>query len=192
MYQEVKHILSYCPFKVHTDASALEYLTTMKNQFGLFTRWYQEQAGFSFTVIHKKGKENSNTDALSRSYHMAEAPTLEEDKYAKFYEIDEPVIRFEGGVNEIQHIQGSLVEIAEEQSKEKVWSKVISWVEKGKLPEKAETRGKAREVLVARSMFDPAVFKMNDGVLMFTKAANRNQVGKVGRICIPESIVREV
>ena len=35
-----KHILSYRPFEVHTDASALKYLTTMKNQSGLFTRWY--------------------------------------------------------------------------------------------------------------------------------------------------------
>ena len=58
---------------------------------------------------------------------------------------------------------------------------MISWVDKGQLPEKAETRGKAR-VLVTRSMFDPAVFKMRDGVIMFTKAANKNQVGEVGRI----------
>ena len=41
-------------------------------------------------------------------------------------------------------------------------------------------------------MFNPAVFKMKDGVLMFTKAADRNQVGEVGRICLPESMVREV
>ena len=26
-----KHILSYCPFEVHTNAYALKYLTTMKN-----------------------------------------------------------------------------------------------------------------------------------------------------------------
>ena len=90
------------------------------------------------------------------------------------------------------YVQPSLIEIAEEQSKDEVWSKVISWVEKGQLPEKAETRGKAREVLVACSIFDPAVFKMKDGVLMFTKAANRNQIREVGRICIPVSMVREV
>ena len=70
-----------------------------------------------------------------------------------------------------------LIEIAKEQSKDKVWSKVISWVEKGQLPEKLETRGKAREVLVAPSMFDPEVFKMKDGVLMFTKAANKKWIG---------------
>ena len=79
-----------------------------------------------------------------------------------------------GGVNEIQHTQWSLFEIAEEQAKDEVWSKVIRWVEKGQLPKKAETQSKAREVLVAWSIFDPAVFKMSDGVLMFTKAANRN------------------
>ena len=54
----------------------------------------------------------------------------------------------------------------------------------GQLPEKAKTRGKAREVLLARSIFDPAVFKMKDGVLMFTKAANRNQMGNVWLICL--------
>ena len=89
-----KHILSYLPFEVH-----LKYLTSKKNKSGLFTRWYQELAGFNFTVIHKKGKENSNADALSRSSHIAEAPQLAKDKYADFYEIDERVIQFEGGVN---------------------------------------------------------------------------------------------
>ena len=63
---------------------------------------------------------------------MAEAPPLEEDEYNEFYEIHEPVIQFEGGVNEIQHIQGSMMEIAVEQAKEEVWSEVISWVEQGK------------------------------------------------------------
>ena len=79
------------------------------------------------------------------------------------------MIQFEGGVNEIQHVQRSMVEIAAEQAKDEVWSEVISWVEKGWVREKAETKGKARGVLVARSMFDPDVFKMRNGVLMFTE-----------------------
>ena len=49
-------------------------------------------AGFNFSVVHKKGKENSNADALSQSEHMGEALPLEEDKYPKFYK----VIKFEG------------------------------------------------------------------------------------------------
>ena len=62
----------------------------------------------------------------------------------------------------------------------------------GQLPQKAETRGKAQEVLVTRSILDPAVFKIKDGVLMFTKAANRNQTEEVGWICLLESMVKEV
>ena len=148
----------------------------MKNQSGLFTRWYQELAGFNFTVIHTKGKENSNADALRRSSHMAEAPPLAEDNYVEFYEIDKPLINFGGGVNEIQHIQQSLIEIAEEQAKDEVWSKVISWVGKEQLPEKAQV--KVREDLVAWSIFDPAVFKMIDGVSMFTNAATGTKLEK--------------
>ena len=83
------------------------------------------------------------------------------------------MVKFAGGVNEIQHMH-SITEIAEEQSKDEVWSEVISWIEQGRLPEKTETRGNVREVLVARALLDPEVFKMKDRVLMFTKAANKN------------------
>ena len=58
-------------------------------------------------------------------------------------------------------------EIAEEQANNEAWSKLISWVKQGRVPEKAETRGKAQKVLLAHSMFDLEVFKMRDGVLMF-------------------------
>ena len=51
---------------------------------------------------------------------MSEALLLSEDKYAEFYKIEEPVIQFAEGVNEIQHSQSSLIEIAEEQAKDKV------------------------------------------------------------------------
>ena len=137
-------------------------------------------------MIYKKGKINSNADALSRWSHMPEALPLSEDKYAEFYEIDKPVIQFEEGVNEIQHIQCSMIEVAEEQAKDKVWREVISWVEQECVP------GKAREVLVACSMFHLEVFKIKDKVFMFTKAANRNRIGEVWQICLPESMVTEV
>ena len=81
--------------------------------------------------MHKKGNENSKADALNRSTHIAEAPLLKEDEYAEFYRVDEPVIKFEGRVNETQHIQRSTAEIAEEQAKDEIWSKVICWVERG-------------------------------------------------------------
>ena len=90
-----KHILSYYPLEVHTDATALKYLTKIKNQSRLFTRWYQELVGLNFTVLHKKGMENSHADALTWSTNMAEAPPLKEDEYVEFFEVEETIIRFE-------------------------------------------------------------------------------------------------
>ena len=51
--------------------------------------------------------------------------------------------------------------------------------EQGHVLEKTDIRGKAREVLIAHSMFNLEIFKMKDGVLMFTKAANKNRIGEV-------------
>ena len=113
---------------------------------------------------------------------MSEALPLSEDKYAEFYEIGEPVIQFADRVNEIQQVQRCMIKIAKEQAKNKVWREVISSVGQGCVPEKRETRGKVREVLVICSMFDPEIFKMKDGVLMFTKAANKNRSGEMRRI----------
>ena len=41
-------------------------------------------------------------------------------------------------------------------------------------------------------MFDPEVFMMKNGVLMFTKAANKNRNGEVWLICLSESMEKEV
>ena len=41
-------------------------------------------------------------------------------------------------------------------------------------------------------MFDPAVFKMKDKVLVFIKAANKNRIGEIWWICLLESMVTEV
>ena len=89
------------------DASALKYPTTIKNHSGLFTRWYQEIAGFKLIVVHITRKENSNTDTLSRSMHMVEpVKLLEEDQYVKFYEVDEPELKSKDCVNEVRHVPG--------------------------------------------------------------------------------------
>ena len=80
---------------------------------------------------------------------MEDAPPLEDDVYAEFYKVDEPVIKFLEGINEIQHIRQNVSGIAEEQAKDKVWSKVIIWVVKGQLLDKEEMRRKLRKVLAA-------------------------------------------
>ena len=49
--------------------------------------WYQELAGFNFTLEQKRGKENCNADALSLSTHITEAPPPEENKYKSMSEV---------------------------------------------------------------------------------------------------------
>ena len=83
---------------------------------------------------------------------MEDALSLEDDVYVEFYDVEEPVIKFLEGINEVQHVQQQLSEVAEEQAKDEVWSEVISWVEKGHMPDKLEARGRLREVLAARSL----------------------------------------
>ena len=63
---------------------------------------------------------------------------LKDDVYAEFYDVDEPVIKFLEGINEVQHVQRQLSEVAEEQAKDKGCSEVITWVEKGHMPDKSE------------------------------------------------------
>ena len=62
---------------------------------------YQEPVRFNFTVVHNKGRENSNPVALRRSIHIVDPPPLEDDEYAEFYEVDKQVISFEDSMNTV-------------------------------------------------------------------------------------------
>ena len=78
---------------------------------------------------------------------MAEALPLAEDDYPKFYEINEPVINLEGGVNEIQHIQRSMMEVPEEQTKDEVLSEVYQLGRNGTAaPEGGNSRQSTRSL----------------------------------------------
>ena len=55
---------------------------------------------------------------------------------------------------------------------------MIKWFEEGQVLEKSENRGKSREVLVARLMFDPDMFKMRDGILRFNKSTYWSRVAE--------------
>ena len=74
-----EHFLKYRPlFLVYTDASSLKYILNLKSEEKIFQHWYAELAQFEFIVIHNKGSENVNADALSRAKHLDE-PTAEEN-----------------------------------------------------------------------------------------------------------------
>ena len=61
----------------------------LKSEETIFQHWYQELAQFEFIVIHKKGIENVNADALSRAKQLDEPTTEENEEYQEANEVGE-------------------------------------------------------------------------------------------------------
>ena len=54
------------PFVLQTDNRALTWLQTFKDKNARLTRWSLALQPYTFTVQHRKGRDNANADALSR------------------------------------------------------------------------------------------------------------------------------
>ena len=89
MYEEVGTYSKVpAPFLVYTDAASLKHIVNLKSEETIFQHWYAELAQFEFIVIHKKGSENVNADALSRAKHLDEPTTEENEEYQEANEVD--------------------------------------------------------------------------------------------------------
>lgn len=53
-------------FKIVTDHKPLQWVMSLKEPNSRLTRWRLKLSEYDFTVIYKKGKHNTNADALSR------------------------------------------------------------------------------------------------------------------------------
>lgn len=53
-------------FKIITDHKPLQWMMNLKEPNSRLTRWRLKLSEYDFTVIYKKGKSNTNADALSR------------------------------------------------------------------------------------------------------------------------------
>ena len=159
-----EHILRYRPFEIYADASALKYIDSMKNQLGLFMPWYAQLAGYVFKVIHKKWKEKSNTDALSRAKNLVEQ------------------------VNEVEFHQISQEAIRRKQETDTVWKEALVWVENGESPSLRELGGKEQEELIASSLFSPELFQILNNMLLFQSNTDKNRTEPAGRICVPNNL----
>jgi transposase InsO family protein len=53
-------------FKILTDHKPLQWMMNLKDQNSRLTRWRLRLSEYDFTVVYKKGKANTNADALSR------------------------------------------------------------------------------------------------------------------------------
>ena len=53
-------------FTLRTDHSSLQWLYNMKEPEGQLARWLEQLQEYNFAVIHRKGSNHGNADALSR------------------------------------------------------------------------------------------------------------------------------
>lgn len=64
-------------FKVLSDHKPLQWIMNLKEPNSRLTRWRLKLSEYDFTVVYKKGKANTNADALSRiEIHNEEASSL--------------------------------------------------------------------------------------------------------------------
>ena len=78
----IKHYRVYLygiKFQVITDHSALRWLMNITEPTGRLARWSIYLQVYDFEIIHRKGKNHSNVDALSRPILMAETVEVEDD-----------------------------------------------------------------------------------------------------------------
>ena len=71
----IKHFKAYLMgkrFIIQTDHRALQWLHKFKEKNARLTHWSLLLQQYNFTVEHRKGRQNANTDALSRLHFVPE------------------------------------------------------------------------------------------------------------------------
>lgn len=186
--RKFEHLLRYRPFIVRTDSSALKYLKNLQCPTGLWFRWLEELSSYDFEVQHKKGVENKNADALSRSDHMDEPTPAEEEEQENEYmanmvrlakELDCDLRQKDAKEAEkrkkIRNMNQrnedlSREELIKMQEEDPVINEVRGWVQENRKPDRRELRGREEEIKVYHSHFESLV--MENGLLYYTAKLN--------------------
>jgi hypothetical protein len=65
----VEHFRPYLygrPFTLRTDHESLRWMTNLREPQGQVARWLEKLQEFNFDILHRKGTNHGNADALSR------------------------------------------------------------------------------------------------------------------------------
>ena len=74
-----RHYITGVKFKIITDHMACKYYLSMKNPTGKLARWAIFLSQFEFEIEHRKGKDHSNADMMSRPVFSS---TIQEDDFS--------------------------------------------------------------------------------------------------------------
>ena len=180
-----EHLLTWKPFKVITDNSAVSFLRNMKSQRGIYSRWKEILAAFDFSIEHRPGRSNIFADALSRRTDL-------DDQDDPIDEITEEILDvYNLTVDELlpeeSQIEGlanvPLNELQASTAADPTLSKIVHLVKRGTPPTPEERKKMTMEELPYLNRM-PTLFVRHQ--VLMTYAPDNLGAEYVQKICLPE------
>ena len=135
--KKFEHILRAKPFIIRTDSKCLEFLQSLKDARGMFARWITFLSSFDYTIVHRKGAQQKNADALSRMPGLdptVETDGLNLDIYEDIADVHSVII------NKPELSTFNLREVARFTREDHILNKIFSWIERDYTPTKEDRK----------------------------------------------------
>ena len=174
-----EHMLQMRKFVLRTDASAMKYLETLKNNRGIFCRWQLYLAEFDFTVQHRAGKSHINADVLSRREDVI-SPTPEQESLVEtMHEMKTPLLQ------PLQLRELSKSSLKQMTAADPTLVVVMEYVRKGKKPDTGERWKLSHDAKKYINILE--CLKIQDDLLYFQTPSLNGKPGQT-RLCLPDKL----
>lgn len=187
--------LANSPFTVYTDHISLKYLQSLKmSTSGRLLRWSLQLQQYTFDVRYKKGKTNTNADALSRRSYPISSDGHDDAEEHLLAQVDNEVqqvdlnLIVEDDLIAPKEPDGDafLIETANEQNKCLDCQPFIRYLESGELPENDKD---ARKLVIEISEY-----ALHDGLLFhyYQPRSRGPQKSYINQLVVPKSMRQRV
>ena len=177
--KKFEHMLQCRKFLLRTDASAMKYLETLRDNRGMFCRWQMYLAEFDFDVQHRSGTSHVNADVLSRRDDVISPNPEQENLIENMGEENTPLLS-PPQLREIS--KSSLKQMTQADS---TLSVVIKYLLSGEKPSKSERWGLSHDVKKYINIFE--CLEVREGLLYFTTPILNRKPGHA-RLCLPDKL----
>ena len=176
--KKFEHLLRAKPFIIRTDSRCLEFLQTLKDARGMFARWIAFLSTFDYQIVHRKGTQQQNADALSRMPGLdpaVEAKGLDVDIYPDIADVN--AITSDPVPVNITNLR----EVARFTKEDAILSKILKWIESDYQPTKEDRKVLTKDGLNYANCLSQLT--VQQGVLYYSKHKSQEL-----RLCLPEKL----
>ena len=180
--KKFRHYLFGSKFKIRTDHAALKWLLNFKEADGMMGRWlaHLSELGVSNSMIlHRKGSQHVNADALSRQ-KIRKCPR---EDCSQCTPPPAPVAAIKFQPN------WTLDDIRESQSRDPVIKEVVTWVAEAKKPAKKQLAGTNKEVRQLLSYW-PQLYVKED--ILYRRKRPPGKRNYIEQIVVPLTMRQEI